>query len=412
MDSHRDQIDFAAELRALRPAPRPAFAAELDARVAAGFMPAPGASRSPLSRFAGRLRKLQGRRLLVPAGAVAAVALAATTAFVISSEGGSSNDQRLAAVPAATRPSRGQTLEQLRTFSAAANAKLSSPRTVSPAVSSSGADGVSPQLSREIPSAGLNAASGEASLSFDGAGRYATPGGNVGPYAVGVAHRNIERSAQIVLADDPAGVRGDAAKVFDAVRAFHGIVLRSSISDGGDGEAGATFNLLIPSGKLGEAMGAFSGIADVRSRHETGVDVTAPTISVGERLQDARAKVDSLLAELAGAETEEEREAVEGELRAARRDVARLRSRLMNLRRQTHLSSVFLRIETGVAAAEGDGSWGIGDGIDEAGQIIAVAAGVTVIALAILAPLALLVVLAWLVQRAWVTRSRERALGG
>lgn len=412
MDSHRDQIDFAAELRALRPAPRPAFAARLDARVGAGFMPAPDAAGSPLSRLAGRLRMLQGRRLLIPAGAVATVAIVAATALVISSESGSPDDRRLAAVPAATRPSRGQTLEQLKAFSAAANAKLSSPRTVSPSVSSSGAEGVSPQLSGEIPLADLNAASGEASLSFDGAGRYATPRGNVGPYAVGVAHRNIERSAQIVLGDDPADVRSDAAKVFDAVRAFHGIVLRSSISDGGEGEAGATFNLLIPSGKLGEAMGAFSGIADVRSRHETGVDVTAPTISLGERLQDARAKVDSLLAELAGAETEEDREAAEEKLQAARRDVARLRSRLMNLRRQTHLSSVFLRIETGGAAAEGGGSWGVGDGLDEASHIIAVAAGVTVIALAILAPLALIVLLAWLARRAWVTRSRERALGG
>ena len=84
----------------------------------------------------------------------------------------------------------------------------------------------------------------------------------------------------------------------------------------------------------------------------------------------------------------------------------------MNLRRQTHLSSVFLRIETGGAAAEDGGSWGVGDGLDEAGHIIAVAAGVTVIALAILAPLALIVLLVWLARRAWVTRSRERALGG
>jgi hypothetical protein len=213
-----------------------------------------------------------------------------------------------------------------------------------------------------------------------------------------------------VLGDDPEDVRGDAAKVFDAVQAFHGIVLRSSIGDGGEGEAGATFNLLIPSGKLGEAMAAFSGIADVRSRHESGVDVTAPTINLGERLQDARAKVASLLTEVAGAETEAEREAAEAKLRAARHQVATLRSRLMSLQRRTHLSSVLLRIETNGAADEGSGSWGIGDGVREAGHILAVAAGVTVIGLAIVAPLALIVLLVWLARRTWIARSRERAL--
>ena len=42
----------------------------------------------------------------------------------------------------------------------------------------------------------------------------------------------------------------------------------------------------------------------------------------------------------------------------------------------------------------------------------AVAAGVTLVGLAVLAPIALLALLVWLTRRAWVRQSRERALEG
>jgi hypothetical protein len=70
-----------------------------------------------------------------------------------------------------------------------------------------------------------------------------------------------------------------------------------------------------------------------------------------------------------------------------------------------------VRIETGVAeSSSGDSAWGIGDALDDAGQILAVAAAVTVVALAILGPIALIALLAWLTHRAWVRRERRRIL--
>ncbi len=47
----------------------------------------------------------------------------------------------------------------------------------------------------------------------------------------------------------------------------------------------------------------------------------------------------------------------------------------------------------------------------DAGHILTIAAGVTIVGLAILAPLALIALLAWLANRAGVRRARERALG-
>jgi hypothetical protein len=91
------------------------------------------------------------------------------------------------------------------------------------------------------------------------------------------------------------------------VHAAKGIVLNSSIHDwtasAGNraGEARAGFELLIPTARFGDTLASLARIADVRSRHESTLDITAPTIGVAERLDDAEARIDSLLAQLAGA---------------------------------------------------------------------------------------------------------------
>ncbi len=227
----------------------------------------------------------------------------------------------------------------------------------------------------------------------------------------GVHNRAVERNAELVLGADPADVGDDASKVFEAVHAHDGIVLRSSTREGEPGVAAARFELLIPSGKLGDALAALSGIDEVRSRHEATNDITAPTVTTGELLADSKARIYSLLDQLAGAETESEREAVEAELAQERRHRARLRTQLQHLERRADFSRVLVRIETGDSAQTPDeGSWGLGDAIDDAGQILAVAAAVTVVALAVLGPIALIALLAWLAHRAWVRRERRRVL--
>ncbi|HEY8502323.1 MAG TPA: DUF4349 domain-containing protein, partial [Solirubrobacterales bacterium] len=221
----------------------------------------------------------------------------------------------------------------------------------------------------------------------------------------------VERSATIVLGADPADVADDSAKVFEAVHAHDGIVLRSSTEEGPAGEAGASFELLIPSAKLGDALAAFSAIDEVRARHEATADITAPTVTAGELLQESKARIDSLLAQLEEAETESEREAVEAELRQERRHRSALRAQLQRLERRADLSRVSLRIETGATEdPSGGGAWGIDDALGDAGQILAVAAAVTVVALAILGPIAVIALLAWLTHRAWVRRERRRVL--
>src|SRR5689334_3471451 len=266
METPRDRDDRLAEdLRALRPTPHPQFAAELDERVAAGF---PRRSRLRLPSF-NRLRAVPTRRLLIPAGGLAVLAIAVSTAVIATNDGEKESTGGGGSLLSLTAPASGD--------SAAA------PEETAPEASSAGsaAAGAEIELSEES----------EANLTR-------------------LDNRAVERSATLVLGAAPADVADDSAQVFEAVHAHDGIVMRSSTHEGEPGRAGATFELLIPSAKLGDALADLSAIDEVRSRHEATADITAPTVNVTELLRDSKARVDSLLGQLAGAETESEREAV------------------------------------------------------------------------------------------------------
>ena len=90
MDRFDDDI-LAAELRLLRPTPRPEFTAELDERAAAGF---PRRSPRPGTAFARLVERLMtSRKLLAPAvGLALAVLVVATVAVLSSGNGGSSSN--------------------------------------------------------------------------------------------------------------------------------------------------------------------------------------------------------------------------------------------------------------------------------------------------------------------------------
>ncbi len=376
MNPHRDDAELAAELRALRPAPRPTFAAELDERSAAGF---PRRSRLEGSALAGlgeRLRALSPRRLVLSTGATALAAIAVATVVVVGTESDLAVGPQPVAKPS-YRDSKGY-------FEEPAGAKQGGDREV---------------LQSAVPAQ----AAAPAQTSGSSAGTDS-------PLYANAAPRDVERSAEIVLGADPADLAEDADEVFDAVQAVNGIVLRSSTVEGSAGRARADFDLLIPSANLGDALADISAIDQVRSRQEATADITAPTVGVEERLQDSRARIDGLLAQLAAAETESEREAVETELRTERRHAAYLRTQLAKLDRRANFSRVSVAIETGGASSSSGGTWGIGDALDDAGHILTIAAAITLVSLAVLGPIALIALLAWLAHRAWLRRGRERAL--
>ena len=317
------------------------------------------------------------RRLAVPAGAAALVAIAAATAVISISESGPEGH-------------RGQLADRSET----------PPLRARPAHATEFGTKVLPN----VESAGGESGSGSAAA--------VNGSSSVGPYAARARHRDVERSARVVLAVDPEDVRNAAGEVLAVVHEYDGIVLRSSTRTREEGRAVASFDLLVPSRRAPDALAALSAIGPVRSRSDAAVDVTAPTIGLQERARDSRAKVDALLAELEAA-TASERESIEAELRAERGRLARLRSRLAAMERRTHFARVSVRVlsDPEAGASAGGGHWGIGDALDAAGRILAIAAAVTVVATAVLAPIALILILALGGRRVWLRRSRERALG-
>jgi len=391
MERSEDYGNIAVALAEMRPTPRAEFSLQLDEWAAAGF-PRHRESRRPrFNALIAWLRTLTPRRLALATAAAALVAIVVATVVVAGRDSGRG--------PVA--------LDTARRGRAVPSVQFAESIPVHPSksagrdASSDGSGAYIRPFSRKAPHATeFNSALGAEGEST-GALVRPTPGN------LQVRHREIERSAEIALLADPADVADDSAKVFAAVHDADGIVLHSSTSSGKG--AGARFELLIPSARLGDALAAFSSIDEVRSRHEATDDITKPTVSTEEELRDSQVRVDSLLAQLSGAEAESEREAIAAELHAERSHAARLRSQLARLHRRTTYSRVLVRIQSGNSPQSG-GAWGLDDSFHDAGHILGIAAGVTLVGLAVIAPLALLVLLAWLTQRLWLRTRRERAL--
>jgi Domain of unknown function (DUF4349) len=413
MDRFDDDTLF-AELRALRPTPRPEFTAGLDERAAAGFprRSSASAAATPFAQLADRWRALSPRRRLMPALGMALAVLVVATAVVAISQSGSSNRtvaERLSVTTSGMSDESEGGSEEAAGGAESAEMAPAQRRHVAP--------------SHHAPSAKTTESAGEEVFeaetpsieaeSSTGAGAVAKPfKKSVAP----LNHRDIERSAYVTLGTKPGEVSSAAARVYEAVHAAHGVVLHSKVQSGSGGATGAYFELLIPSRKLDNTLAAFSQIAEVRERHDATADITAPTVGAAEELRDSNAAIEGLLKELGDVETEAERESVEARLREERRHHAGIRASLDRLDKRASMSEVTVRIVTDHGAgvtppSKGDGGWGIGDALHDAGHILTIAAGVALIALAVLGPIALILLAFWLANRVRVRRLRERTLG-
>jgi hypothetical protein len=445
MDRSDDDTLF-AELRALRPTPSPQFAAELDERAAAGFprRPAPSTTAWPFVALADLWRGMSLRRRLMPVLTVALAALVLATAVIaISQSGTKSNPAENAALGMAGGSESGGAAMGEKVFTPApshargakhpdhphhgangdggARARGNAGETVYeteiPSVTSKPANGGAvgaPSASAEAAEGGSEEVESAPSFEAEAGGAEGVEGGTVGGPAV--VHRDIERSAYVILGTKPGEVSSAAARVYEAVHAANGIVLHSKVDSGSTGATGAYFELLIPSGKVEDALSAFSQIAEVRERHDATKDITAPTVGAAEELRDSNASIEGLLKELGDAETEAERESVEARLREERRHHAAIRASLDRLDKRASMSEVTVRIVTDHGAgvtppSKDNGSWGVGDALHDAGHILTIAAGVALIALAVLGPIAFIAFAFWLANRFRLRRLRERTLG-
>jgi hypothetical protein len=214
-----------------------------------------------------------------------------------------------------------------------------------------------------------------------------------------------ERSASMSLSTEPAEVDDVADGVVEVTERYDGIVVSSNVSTS-DGEGRASFDLRIPTQNLRAALAELSDLADVSSRDEGTLDITAPFVTAEERFDDAKAEVDALLGQLAEADSADEIAAIREQLQIARDELAFARSELGALKQRADFSRLSLSV---VGDGDGDG-WSIGDAVDDAIDVLEALGGAALVTLAVLIPLGAIVVLLWLGLRQLRRRSRERAL--
>ena len=337
-----------------------AFTRRLDDRVAARFKhPRAG------TRFA--------RRRLVPGGAIAAVAAAAIALAIVLPHGGSAG------------------------------------RDVNQAVGAS---------SSSTTATSSSAASGASASSAGAAARAPAVPTGPAPAPRSAPHRQVVQSARLTLTAGAGRIDRVAQEVFDVVGAEHGIVSSSDVQARSRAASSAQFSLQVSSGHLQDTLNRLSrlGGARVTSRHDATADITGEVGAAGRRLAQARALQRSLLRQLAAALTTTAVDSLKTQLRTNGAAIVRDQAALAGLHRKVSLSSVSVSITAPAPGAarrrlRSGGAFTLSSALHSAGRVLVVAAGVALIALAVLVPLGLVAALllwVWTIAR---HRRRESALG-
>jgi len=234
-------------------------------------------------------------------------------------------------------------------------------------------------------------------------------GGNFVP---GNRERHIERSASLTLAAPGDELDRVADRIAVVTDRYGGFVLSSQVTSGEDGASGGTFELRIPASRLQPALRDLAALGDVRSRSQSGEDVTREVVTAADRLQAARAERKSLLRRLENATTDTEAEALRRRLDLNAMEIRGLRSQLRDLGLRTNYAAVSLSlVEDGESEGSvGGGSGTLDDAVDDALDSLVGSLGIVLRVLGIAVPLGLLATVAWASARVLRRRRREAAL--
>ena len=359
------------------PVADPRFAAELERRVVEGFprarrfpawAPLPARPAGSGRRLRGRLRSTVGRRAIPVVGSAAAALLA--LAFAVSLRPGGDEAQQAGG-------GRG-TLE--------------------------------PSDASEAPGAeGAPAPLGDQALPRTAPAPPIAPGPGGGRIAPGERDRRIERSASLTLAAPPDRLDAVADSVTAIADRRRGFVLRSLLSTGDGGATGGSFELRIPVRELQPALRDLSAVATVRSRSQSGEDVTPAFVSLEDRLAAARAERRGLLRRLERAESDRAAQAIRERIELVSGEINSLRDQLAELRERTDYAAVFVSLveDEGDDGAAGGGTR---EALDDALGSLEGALNLTLRLLGVAIPLALAAGMAWLAAAAIRRRRREAAL--
>jgi hypothetical protein len=226
--------------------------------------------------------------------------------------------------------------------------------------------------------------------------------------------RKLTQAAQLQLSSSGNKIDTVSQELFNVVGLYHGIVKTSQITAAGQ-NGYAYFGLSIPSSNLQRALSALSTLhyAHVVSRTDATQDVNGQYNGLVRKLGDDRALRTSLLKQLANATTQAQIISLQAQIKDAEAAIARDEAALAALNHRINYSAVDVQINAApiVPLTPAGGSshgFTLGTAWHDAIHVLTVAAGVSLIALAILIPLGLVAALiAWIAY--WVRRRRREA---
>jgi hypothetical protein len=366
-----------AAVRDDRPPLRPAFAAALDARVAAGF---PGRRRGrpagsdtdagPAGVPARPSPRLGTRQWLAGLGAVATLAAGVAVVSGAGHATSPSSGHRSAGVQDVTSAPGG-----------AGNLKLAAP----------------------------SSAAGAAAPASAAAPAVPAPGPPVAPSTGGA--RAVARDATLGLVAGRGQVQAVTDRAIAATDRLGGIVQSSEVALDDQGSSQASLELQVPSASLDRALAVLSSLAHVGSRTQNALDITDATGAARDRLAQARAERRALLRQLARATTPGELASVRAQLALVGGRIASDQGQLGTLVTRGQFAHLSVTVAEGQQAAGAGGpGWGPGAALDDALSVLEAAFAVAVVALAVFVPAALLGGLAWWGLRPARRRRREGAL--
>jgi len=270
-----------------------------------------------------------------------------------------------------------------------------------------------------VPSVHSKATSGAGSVGATGDANSPNTLGLASTAPVAPGAKQIQ-SAQISLTAPNDHVDQVAQEVFQVVGDEHGTVESSHITAASRGIGGgyASFMLSIPTGNLQATMTDLSRLhfASVESRTDSSQNVSHQYNNDQRQLNDARALRTSLLKQLAAAVTTQQIDSIKAQLKLAEQQILSWQDTLGRLQHRIGYSNVEVQInQNGLPIpvyhrTHSSTGFTIGRALHDAVRVLVVAAGVALIALAVMIPVGLVAaLLIWL----WVwlrQRRREHAL--
>ena len=368
------------------PAPDPAFAMRMDARVAAGFP----SSRRRLRMPAFAMKRPQ----LTALGAAASVLVALVVAVSLGNR-----DSATTGIPAVGGDA--QTQSDAGDGSAGAMSESAPAQKALP--DSSGAQ---EPATAEAPAASSDREVIPSDSVIAPSPIPPPPGGGF----VGGRERRVEQSAALVLTAPNDEISDLGGQVITVTDRYRGIVMRSSVTTADPENAATTgyFDLRIPVRNLRPALRDLSALADVASRTENADDVTASFVSARTRLQELNAERRGLLRRLERAETEQAAAAIRSRMRLVNDQIDGQTRVLAEMRRRTSYATVNVTLQP---KQDDDGATGgISDGARDLRDSLIDAANLGLRVLGVAIPIGLVAGLLWISAGRVSRRRREAAL--